>query len=63
MTRKAHCRGNRVGCARIWIKQAARLPLQAKASLPNLLLEFRRCINAGEQVIFFYEDARTPSAT
>ena len=62
MTREKHCRGNRVGRARIWTKQAARLPLQAKASLRNLLLEFRRCINAGEQLILFYEDARTSSA-
>jgi hypothetical protein len=28
MTRETHHTGNRVGCVRIWIKRAARLPLQ-----------------------------------
>ncbi len=30
--------------------------------LQNLLLEFRRCINSCERVIFAHEDTRTSSA-
>jgi hypothetical protein len=49
MTREAHCRGSRIGCARIWIKQAVRLPLQRRplTEFAARISSMHQCTKAG----------------